>query len=68
MSYESLQQAADANPRDKFALVFSDFLESLFVERMDQNEEIFARWISDDAFRQLVDSWLTDEAYQRLSE
>lgn len=66
VSYEALQQAAAANPRDKFALIFSDFLESLFVERMDQNEEIFARWASDNDFRKLVDSWLTDRAYRLL--
>ena len=68
LSYETLQQAAKANPKNKFALVLSDFLESLFVERMDQNEEIFARWARDEGFRKLVNSWLTDQAYRRLSE
>lgn len=35
-----LKQAAVANPEDKFELVFRNLLERLFVERMDQNEEI----------------------------
>jgi type I restriction enzyme R subunit len=68
MSYDSLQQAAKTNPRKKFALIFEDFLETLIVERMDQNEEIFARWVGDKDFRKLVDSWLTDQTYRRLSE
>lgn len=67
-SYDSLQQAAQTNPRKKFALIFEDVLERLIVERMDQNEEIFARWIQDDDFRQVVDSWLTDQIYRRLSD
>ena len=33
---ESLQQAAQVNPVDKFALVFTNLLDTLFVERMDQ--------------------------------
>jgi type I restriction enzyme R subunit len=66
-SYDSLEQAAKNNPRKKFALIFSDLLDTLFVERMDQNEEIFARWIKDDDFRQLVDRWLTDRTYHRLN-
>ena len=38
---ERLSQAAGANPADKFALVFGGHVETLIVERMEQNEEIF---------------------------
>jgi len=31
-------QAAQVNSADKFALLFKRLLESLFIERMDQNE------------------------------
>jgi type I restriction enzyme, R subunit len=41
-------------------------LESLFVERMDQNEDIFARFMNDPAFQKVVTSWLASEAYNRL--
>ena len=37
---DGLRQAAEVNPGDKFELVFKGLLESLFVERMDQNEDI----------------------------
>ena len=37
---DALRQAAAVNPGDKFELVFKNLLENLFVERMDQNEEI----------------------------
>jgi type I restriction enzyme R subunit len=63
---EGLQQAARANPEDKFALVFGRVLESLFVERMEQNEDIFARFMNDQSFQRVVASWLVSEVYNRL--
>ena len=65
-SDDSLKQAAAVNPKDKFELVFKNLLETLFVERMDQNEEIFARFMNDPAFQKVVTNWLASEAYQRL--
>jgi len=61
-----LKQAAAVNPGDKFELVFKSLLESLFVERMDQNEEIFARFMNDKAFQKVVTSWLASDAYSKL--
>jgi type I restriction enzyme, R subunit len=63
---ETLRQAAVVNPGDKFELVFKNLLETLFVERMDQNEEIFARFMNDGAFQKVVTGWLASEAYKRL--
>jgi type I restriction enzyme R subunit len=63
---ESLKEAAHANPEDKFALVFAKVLESLFVERMEQNEDIFARFMNDRAFQDAVSEWLSRAAYKRL--
>jgi len=62
-----LQQAAKVNPADKFALVFNSMLETLFIERMEQNEEVFARYMNDSAFQRLVTSWLAEEVFRRLS-
>lgn len=63
---EGLKQAAQANPEDKFALVFNRALESLFVERMEQNEDIFAKFMNDVAFQKLVTAWMVSEAYRRI--
>lgn len=54
------------NPGDKFELVFKSLLEALFVERMDQNEEIFARFMNDKSFQKVVTGWLSSEAYRKL--
>jgi len=64
----ALRQAAAVNPGDKFELVFRNLLEALFVERMDQNEEIFARFMNDKSFQKVVTGWLSSEAYRKLNQ
>jgi type I restriction enzyme R subunit len=66
MADDGLRQAAAVNPGDKFELVFRNLLERLFVERMDQNEEIFVRFMNDPAFQKIVTAWMASEAYRRL--
>ena len=63
---QTMSQAAAVNPLPKFDLVFTSLLERLFVERMDQNEEIFVRYMNDPAFREVVSSWMAAEAYRRF--
>jgi type I restriction enzyme R subunit len=63
---ELLQQAARVNSRDKFALLFQQLLETLFIERMDQNEEIFSRYMNDSGFQNALSNLLGSEVYQRL--
>ena len=66
MTNEGVQQAATVNPGDKFALVFKGLLKNLFAERMDQNEDIFVRFMNDESFQNVVTSWMSSEAYRRL--
>jgi type I restriction enzyme R subunit len=63
---ENLINAAEVNPEDKFELVFKNLLENLFIERIDQNEDIFARFMNDMAFQKIVTSWLSKQAYSKL--
>ena len=66
MADDGLRQAAVVNPEDKFRLVFRNLLDKLFVERMDQNEEIFVRFMNDAPFQKIVTAWMASEAYRRL--
>ncbi|MFO0962326.1 MAG: DEAD/DEAH box helicase family protein [Phycisphaerales bacterium] len=66
MSDDELRQVAVVNSGDKFALLFRNVLERLFAERMDQNEEIFVRFMNDAPFQKLVTGWMADEAYRRF--
>ncbi len=63
---DGLREAAAANPEDKFELVFRSLLERLFVERIDQNEEIFIRFMNDKAFQKVVTTLTAAETYRRL--
>ena len=65
---EGLRHAAEVNSEDRFALVFSNLLRRLFVERMDQNEGIFVRYMNDARFRKTVNEWMVSEAYRRLRD
>jgi type I restriction enzyme R subunit len=62
----SLQEAAAVNPEGKFALLFSGLLETLFIERMEQNEDIFARFMNERDFQGLVADWISRQVYERL--
>ena len=64
---ESLQKAAEVNSLDKFQLVFRQVLESLFIERMDLNEELFTDYMSKPEMQDLVSKWLGNQVYDRLS-
>lgn len=66
MGDEGLRRAAAVNPGDKFELLFKNVLERHFVDRMDQNEDIFIRFMNDIPFQKVVTSWMAEEAYGRL--
>ena len=61
MSDDRMRQAAVANPSDKFELVFKRQLENLFAERIDQNEDIFVRFMNDESFKNVVTAWMSSE-------
>jgi type I restriction enzyme, R subunit len=63
---DSLQQAAQVNAIDKFQLVFRQVLESLFIDRMEMNEDLFAKFMNDPEFQELVAKGLGRRVYERL--
>lgn len=63
---ESLQKAAEVNSIEKFQLVFRQVLESLFIERMELNEELFTNYISKPEMQELVSKSLGNLVYDRL--
>jgi type I restriction enzyme R subunit len=61
-----LRQAAAVKSEDKCELVFQNLLERLFVERINQGEEMVVRYINDVPFREVVSRWMAPQAYKRL--
>ena len=66
MGNADLRQAAAVNPEEKFELLTKQLIEMFFVERMDQNEGIYIRYMNDPVFQKLVNGWISTEAYRKL--
>ena len=66
MRVDALKQAAESNPIDKFQMVFKQVLQSLFIERMDLNEELFANYMNESEFQDVVAEWLGQKVYAKL--
>jgi type I restriction enzyme R subunit len=65
---EQLRQAAAANMLENFEPVFNKQLENLFVERIDDNEEIFMRLMNDDRFREVAANHLMRAVYEQITK
>ena len=63
---ESLRQAAAVNSLENFDPVFRKQLESLFIERIDGNEDIYLRVMNDSGFKEVVASYLVRKVYEQL--
>lgn len=68
LSDVNLRQAAIANTLENFGFVFRKALEGLFIDRMDQNEEIAAKFMNENQFREIVSQYLMKEVYDRVRE
>lgn len=61
-----IQQAAMANSLENFKYVFDKAVEGKFIDRMDQNQEIFARYMNDPAFANVVVDVLRKQVYDQI--
>jgi type I restriction enzyme, R subunit len=68
VSNTHLKQAAVANTMENFGYVFQKALEGLFIDRMDQNEEITAKFMNDKEFQDAVGKHLLKEVYEQIRE
>lgn len=63
-----LQQAAQVNSLEKFQLVFRQVLESLFIERMELNEELFSAFVTKPDLQGLIAGWLGERVYSKFQQ
>lgn len=62
----NLRQAALANTMENFGYVFKKALEGLFIDRMEQNEDITAKFMNEEEFRKIVSLSLLKEVYEHI--
>ncbi len=63
---EKIVEAAKANTEANFSAFFSRVLDDLFIQRMEGNDEIFNRVMSDKLFRQTAQDHLAREVYEKI--
>jgi type I restriction enzyme R subunit len=64
----NLRQAAIANTMENFGYVFRKVLEGLFIDRMEQNEEITAKFMNEKDFQNAVTKHLLEQVYVQIRE
>ena len=65
---ENIAEAARANNLSDFASYLDRMLDELFIARMEGNEEIFSKVMTDTAFRSAAHEHLASEIFQRVRE
>jgi type I restriction enzyme R subunit len=63
---ESVMDAAKANTEANFTAFFGRVLDDLFIQRMEGNNEIFNRVMSDHKFRAAAQEYLARQIYDRV--
>jgi type I restriction enzyme, R subunit len=65
---EDLKRRAENNPIDNFKYAFEEVFINKLIERMETNEDIFERIMSDSQFKEDVKEWLVRGIYERLKK
>lgn len=68
MNDSQLRERALANTKENFGLVFNKALEDLFINRMEQNGDIAARFFNDESFKAVVRDVLMKEVYEQIND
>lgn len=65
---ENITEAARANNFANFSAYFDRMLDELFIARMEGNEEIFSRVMTDNEFRSAAHEHLAEQIFRRVRE
>lgn len=65
---EKIVEAAKANNLANFSAFLERILDELFIDRMEHNEEIFSRVMTDKAFRSAAHVHLAEEIFKRVRD
>jgi type I restriction enzyme R subunit len=57
---------AKANTLENFGYVFLKALEGLFIDRMDRNKEITAKFMNEKDFQNIVGKHLMKQVYEQI--
>ena len=63
---QQVRDAAVANTIDNFQYIFDKRVDGLFVDRMEQNENITSKFLNDPEFKKVITSFLIKQVYERV--
>ncbi|HEX21239.1 MAG TPA: type I restriction endonuclease subunit R [Actinobacteria bacterium] len=63
---EKIRQAATVNTLENFGFAFNKVLENFIINRVEQNEEMVARFFNDKEFRSAVNKHLQEDVYREI--
>jgi type I restriction enzyme R subunit len=61
---DHLRKSARVNSPENFALEFDDTLTDMFIDRMDQNQELFAKFMDNDEVQEAITRHLRRQVYE----
>ncbi|WP_101294157.1 type I restriction endonuclease subunit R [Halegenticoccus soli] len=62
---DHLRRSAQVNNEENFALEFDNALTDMFIDRMDQNRELFAKFMDNDEIQEAITKHLRREVYEK---
>lgn len=62
---DHLRRSAQVNNEENFALEFDDALTGMFIDRMDQNRELFAKFMDNEEIQEAITKHLRREVYEK---
>jgi len=65
---DHLRQSARVNDEENFALEFDEALTTMFIDRMEQNEELFAKFMDNNEVQEAITNHLREAVYQQVQE
>ena len=65
---QQVRDAAVVNTIENFAHFFKERVGDIFVDRMEQNETITARFLNDSDFKNVVTTLLLKQVYDQIRE
>jgi len=66
ISDPNLHQAALVNTMENFAYVFKKAIQDLFLDRMEQNEELTTQFLNEKKFRETITDYLLKDVYTKI--
>lgn len=64
---DDLRQTAEVNSPDNFGIVFRDRLKQIFINRLEENEQLAARFLNDKEFQAFINDHLKKLVYQQFN-